>query len=332
MNQNNVEQNNAKENFSLNNFFAIEENKKVIEKCELISESENDILNIGGFTGCGKTHLLIALNEFFENKGKKCELIDSFHLFEIFKKKEILKKYFDNKIILFDDIDFVIKTNLRFFSNICKILISKNIKIICSYNFSRQKYINEFIRNIKKSECAFFEKYSLKTISIICEYICTQRNVKLSNEAKEFICNRNSKGNIRKLYNDIYTMEVYCEDDDKKFITSNDAKNILLKTMNKKTDSKYNNDANSLINSVCQYFNFDKELIKTKNKNRKAVNIRNICIYGMYTYFHFPSTLIKKVFLLNSPSSVLNAVNAVKNKMKNDIYYQKDIEHIFKNI
>jgi chromosomal replication initiation ATPase DnaA len=299
---------------SFSNFILVDGNSKVHKEAIsfLENKDKNNILLIGGFNGCGKSHFLNALGNFCIEKKKNTQLFDSSELINLIRKDELKKQCEEDEIVLFDDIDYVSKTNIKDFVENCKWISEKGKKIVATFNEADKQNI-ESLKSLLNPSIVFFEKPTINSVMRICYNFCEERKIRLSEDALLFICNRNSTGNIHKLMNDIYLIDMYKEPNRFHIITTTDIKSILISQIdNNKKESKFYNNPETLINSVCNYFYFDKKVLLKKTKRRDVINIRNICIYGLSRFYHLEHKNIAKIFKIKS----LSTINVILSKME----------------
>jgi chromosomal replication initiator protein len=319
-------------------------NSDVIGKSDNILNGKNKILFFQGSIGSGRTTIINHLA--VKYKDKKILVIESneisdkiFILLANDKNKSIesiKNNLFNYEIILFDNLEYFINKPkfCELLFNLFKELNAANKKIIISSsNTVDFKKINqEFYSYITNDLISEINKPSLNELKTISVFFVKSLNNKINftDEALDFLATRNGNGNLRKLKSDISSILFYTNEGNGT-ITVNDVKKYIEMPIKGKNNTLIV-DPNKIISSICSYFKIDENEVKSPQRNKYIVNIRNICMYGLNKKYHLTLKNIGSHFSNKSHSNVKRSVDLVQNRAEKNDQFAKEIELLFKNL
>ena len=284
-----------KQTFS--NFLSSDENITALEVCQSIAcYGEKEIINEGsvvflyGEAGCGKTHLMNAINNYYSEKGGMvfCITANNFlrTYIEAVQKQDVFlfqDNLLKNEIIIIEDVDELIGKNgtLAELNKIIEIAINDKKYVILTSKMTKNSLIEKCatFKNILSNVVSLkigSPKEALK-MNIVANYIC-ENNINIpisvvSGLIKHFDCNvRELKNYIKKLsiiqsikkfeLNTNLALEILCDD-------------VKVKLFEKKTDNE------EIIKVVADYYCIKKNDLSSKIKSANVCKARNVAIYLM---------------------------------------------------
>jgi chromosomal replication initiator protein len=84
----------------------------------------------------------------------------------------------------------------------------------------------------------------------------------------------------------------------------------------------------SIINTVCEYFDVDVDAIQTKSRKHEVVQVRQISMYLAKKHLDFSTSKIGAYIGKRDHATVLHACNMVKDQLQVDKNFRKDMENI----
>ncbi|MDR2461852.1 MAG: ATP-binding protein [Mycoplasmataceae bacterium] len=332
--------------FTFENFIVNESNEKSFTIAKKIFENNfnlNPILFVGN-VGSGKTHLLYAIANEYNNKfpNKKIKYIESedfvrdvLNSFSTQTTEKLKDDYLNLDILLIDDIQFLSKkekTNEIFFYIFNK-LIEKEKFIIMASDTQIDK-LNSFEERMKSRFSSGLvikiEKYSSDAIKkIIKKKIEYEYNdlCSISDEALEYMSNR-SDGDIRKLCGFLKTIFFNIENEKIKNITVD----IIKKYLDIESNDNFNIKPEIIISKICSLLNVDQKSVISNNKIKKNSEVRHICMLMIRQKTNMTYAQIGNLFSNRSHVTVMEGIEKAKKIFSKDSnlkdYISKNIETI----
>jgi chromosomal replication initiator protein len=293
-------------------------------------------LFIFGSTGHGKTHLIQAVGNQFkeENPGKKVfymtserfanDYVNSLNSGEINIFKERYKKY---DLLIIDDIQFIsakTKTQEEFF-HLFNHFHDSGKQLI----FSSDKHPN-FITDIEDRIKSRFnagmileiQKPDFESRIMIFRKKSALMNIHLSDELIEFLA-ANIEGNIRELEGFLNLIQCHAQLKNKD-ITINDIKE-LLKTTNK---PKKNVSVKDVIRVVSEFYGIEESSIFEKGRKKEVIKPRQVIMYLMREDFDISFPSIGEKVGNRDHSTVIHSYEKVKEDLKTNPELVQEITNI----
>lgn len=85
-------------------------------------------------------------------------------------------------------------------------------------------------------------------------------------------------------------------------------------------------------NYVCEYYKFTPDCLTTKSRKREFVILRHVAMFFIFTYTDVSLVAIGKHFGGRDHSTVLHALQEVKNAMSTDANYRANMVEIHRNL
>lgn len=356
-NEDGIPFNNFKSNldsrYKFDNFIIGNSNKFAATSALAVAEQPGNMYNplfIYGSSGLGKTHLMHAIGNYIvENSNKRVLYIpcDQFinEFVEMNRKnknnnfeavKEFKNKYRDIDVLIIDDIHNLvgaISAQQEFFNTFNE-LYSNNKQIIISSDKSPD--------DIKKLEDRLKTRFNwgLKIDILPPEFELRMNifNKKLesynlvnnfSEEVKEYIAS-NSVGDIRKLEGAMKRVYAYATMMNEDNINLDLAKEALKDFFVKSIISQ--NKIDQVIQLVSENYNISAEDLKSKKKNNEIAIPRQIAMYICRIYLNENLTKIGIEFGGKNHTTVMHAVDKIKNEISKDENINIEIQKIINQI
>ena len=285
----------AKQTFD--NFVSSEENITALEVCQSIAcysqkeiVSEGSVVFLYGETGCGKTHLMNAINNYYSGKGGSviCISANNFlrQYIEAVQKQNVFlfqDSLLKNEIIIIEDIDELMGKNgtLTELNKIIELATNDKKYVILTSKMTKNVLTEKGLsfKNILSNAVSLkigSSKEALK-MNIATNYIC-ENNINIpisvvSGLIKHFDCD------VRELKNYIKKLSII--QSIKKFeLNTNLALEILCDDVKVKLfENKATNE--EIIKIVSDYYCINKNDLSSKIKSANICKARNVAIYLM---------------------------------------------------
>lgn len=290
--------------------------------------------------GLGKTHLLNAIaNKIIKEKNLNVFLVSSEKFTNEMiasirddKMIEFRDKYRNVDVLLIDDIQFIAgkeRTQEEFFYTFNALYENQKQIVVSSDKIPRDIIsLEERLRSrFEWGLIADIQPPDFETRVAILKKKALLNNINLSDEVLYFLANKVSS-NIRELEGAMIKVAAFASFTGKEITIdlSKEAVSNLLKDEEKIITSE------AIIKSVCSYFNIKIAEIKSNRKLKEFVTPRQIAMYIIrhYTNLSFPE--IGDKFGGKDHSSVIYAVDKIKERLKKDQQLEKTIDIIVKII
>lgn len=345
---------NINKHYKFTNFVVSNFNKSAYNATRTILTNPhwNQIFITGG-VGLGKTHLLHAIgNEYrihFPNKIVKYIPIDDFirEVYNAFSiggnSVELLKqKYESYDLLLFDDVQFLEKKEKinEVFFNIFNKAASNNkiIVMTCDKDISQLKNLENRMKSRFLSGLVVkITKPDLKSIKIILENKLKESNAKfiLTNDVINYICCRYST-DIRQLEGFLNHILFYSINNDlpPNAIINLDLIKKITAEENNENISMFGFDVNPnlIIDQICSLYFVDPEIVKSKDRTKQITQIRQVCMYILRKKFNMNYSQIGSFFSGRDHSTVMESIEKIEKKIKNDIEFESFLTNLYKKI
>jgi chromosomal replication initiator protein len=298
----------------------------------------------------GKTHLLHAIgNEYAKrNPNKSVRYVSSDEFIrEIYSAltantiEGLKDRYQSVDLLLIDDIQFLAKKdkiNEIFFhifnNNVSRgqiIVITSDKPPSSLENFEermKSRFASGLMIKIGKPDLVSVQKILEEKIKEAGE------NFIFTKDALTYIAHRNSS-DIRHLEGHLHRVLFYAinnlppgaiinTDVIKNSIDNESAENI----------NNYGFDVNPgvVISQVCVAYSINPDLVKSKTRTKQSTLVRHVCMYVLRTKYNMPLEQIGSYFGGRSHSTVMEGIEKIEKKMKNDQGLKEFINNLSKKI
>ncbi len=290
---------------------------------------------IYGPTGLGKTHLIQAIGNHAQDKGKSViyttseQFMNDFtYNVQNYTMDRFREKYRKCDILLIDDIQFLsnkIQTQEEFFHTFNELHTNKSQIILTSDK--PPKMINGLEERLQSR----FEWGLLADITIpeletkiaITNKKCQLNNINISSKIVNYIAS-NMGDNIREIESAIINLNSYASIMNQE-ITLEFTKNLLREQIKSK---KENTSLEEIINIISKEFNIKVSEIKSKKRSKDIVNARRIGIYIAKHLTPNSTPDLAKFFGMKDHSAILHNLKKVEELKMSDEYYKLKIEEL----
>ena len=315
---------------------------KLITQILTTGQSLFNPIFIYSHTGLGKTHLISAFaNEYIKRFDNKTlfyidssnftkEILDA--LYKGSNDIEALKQRYSNyDVLMIDDVQYLsekAKTNEIFFNIFNNLIRSQKIIIMTSdrapdqLNGFEDRMISRFASgisiNIKEPD-----KESLK--SIIQNYI-SGKDIKLTDAAMNFILNYFNT-DIRKLIGIINKLIFFISIENEPIIIDEKAIVNILDLENANITNKKKTlviNPNSVISAVSKLYNLKLQDIIGNSRKKEHTTARHIAMYILRVEYNFSFKEIGSLMNNRDHTTVINAVEKIKEQISKD----KDLKEV----
>lgn len=327
--------------YSFSNFIEGYSNKMARIAGETIAQNPGSTsfnpLFIHGSSGVGKTHLLNAIGmKVKELHPDKRVLYVSSHLFHIQFIDAIRSNNTNDFIHFYQTIDVLIIDDMQELSGFPKTTNTffhifnhlhqnrKQLIMSCDRHPKDLKDIEErMITRFKWGLVTELEKPDLQLRKDILRDKTSRDGLVVNNEVIDFAA-ENITGSVRDLEGFIASLMAHSTFYNKE-INLELTKDILNKN-SKKEEKPITIE--SIINTVCEYFDVDVDAIQTKSRKHEVVQVRQISMYLAKKHLDFSTSKIGAYIGKRDHATVLHACNMVKDQLQVDKNFRKDMENI----
>ncbi|WAM07347.1 DnaA ATPase domain-containing protein [Mycoplasmopsis cynos] len=324
-------ENEYSDKFTFDTYLRSEFNKECVDICKDIAEQKSDlnILFISGASGIGKTHLLQAVGNRFEERGKKSIYINPL----IFNKKILLALQENNStyitkilnhlssvdIVLFDDFQIFgeerKKQTKNFIYQIIDARIHKNKPTIISTEMDikdiEPMFDERLLTRIQSGFLSKIKKPKESEYKCLLDFLFEKNNINVDivdEESKSFLIKEYSSS-IRSLLGVVAKVKYYKND----LMNANYAFNVVKNIFGDSTSLSIVTTPEIIVKKVSSYYKVTAKEIMGKTRRKEIVIARHICIILMDNLLSMSSTEIGKV-LNKDHTTVLNALKKSKNE------------------
>jgi chromosomal replication initiator protein len=327
--------------YSFSNFIEGYSNKMARIAGETIAQNPGSTsfnpLFIHGSSGVGKTHLLNAIGmKVKELHPDKRVLYVSSHLFHIQYIDAIRSNNINDFIHFYQTIDVLIIDDMQELSGFPKTTNTffhifnhlhqnrKQLIMSCDRHPKDLKDIEErMITRFKWGLVTELEKPDLQLRKNILKDKTSRDGLVVNDEVIDYAA-ENIAGSVRDLEGFIASLMAHSTFYNKE-INLELTKEILNKN-SKKEEKPITIE--SIINTVCEYFDVDVDAIQTKSRKHEVVQVRQISMYLAKKHLDFSTSKIGAYIGKRDHATVLHACNMVKDQLQVDKNFRKDMENI----
>ncbi|MCL2077064.1 MAG: chromosomal replication initiator protein DnaA [Oscillospiraceae bacterium] len=326
-------------------FIVGESNKLAYSACKAAASGGEAVYNplyIYSEPGLGKTHLLSAVSQelstnrpelniiFVHAENFVNEFVDSVKYFtgDAFKKK-----YRSADILLVDDVQFFAgkkESQVELFHTFNE-LHSKHKQIILTSDRAPKEIINMEPRLRTRFEWGLLADISIpefETRLAIIKRKAELLNLHIPNNVMEYMADR-LKNNIRQLEGAILKMNAL------KLVTEFPptiimAQNVIREVLTDQQPVPVT--VEKIINEVAGIYNVTGDEMRSQSRSAQISTARQVAIYVIHKITGLSYTAIGREFGGRDHSTIVYAINKVKNIIKKDNNYRASIEDILKNM
>lgn len=332
-------------NYTFDNFIIGPSNRFAHAAALNVANNPGKVYNplfIYGHSGLGKTHLLSAIKneikmeypnfniiytsgEHFTNELINCLRTKTNYAFH--------EKYRNCDVLLVDDIQFIAdkeSTQEEFFHTFVALRDAGKQIVLTSDRPPKEMLTlqERLLTRFESGLIADITPPSLETRMAIVKRKADDLDIVLSDEVITFLAD-NIKRNVRQLEGAVKKIKAF-QDVEGARPNVAVAKRAIADIINDKQPLPMTIE--NIINEVSRTFNVNAQDIKSDKRNANVSHARQIAIYILSQITDLSLKAIGKEFGNKHYSTVIYAINEVKEKMENDVSLKTTVEDIIKNI
>lgn len=296
---------------------------------------------IYGPTGVGKTHLLQAIGNRVHQLNHSVNIYytttESFmeNYINAIKKdrvKEFRSIYQSYQLFIIDDVHFLQKSESTLIEifHLFNALINKNAQIVLSSDQppSELEKMEDRIRTRLNSGVVIdIEKPKYEDMKIICLEKAKKLGVSISNEAVDYIV-ENIPQNIREINGALKSIHLHTMNSGGSTVDIVDVKKFIRNHIQSRTNISYE----KVIDTVCEYYGINQELLSTKLRKKEIVHTRQMIMYIFREQLGLSYSFIGKQFGNRDHTTVMHACEKINDKINECSLVQKDIEALLRKM
>ena len=329
--------------YTFNEFIETYENRLAVGSAHGVANTPGEMQNYNPFfvygkAGVGKTHIVHAIaNEIIKNNPEANVILMSGNEFYRNFSAQLNRGTYDDFEIFFQ------KANIVIFDNIDE-LIGKpqaQLELYKIFNkFHQQKKQMVFTASCAPAELTGFEERIItrfqwgltvkldvqnqETQAAILTNMAKKFKIKLSNEEISYIID-NSSGNIHELQGIIANIAVSASIN-KTAITEEVIIDALKNRQLEPIKGYF--PPQKILNAVCSYYKIDLQELKSKSRIAHIISGRQVAIYFLKKHTPLSLQAIGDHFGGKNHSTILHSIKEVKNKIKSDENFSKELKDI----
>ncbi len=299
-------------------------------------------LFIWGRSGLGKTHLLNAIKAEINKNNPSANIVyvdgetftnEIITAIRENKTREFQSKYRKADVLLVDDIQFIAgkeSTQEEFFHTFNALHgAGKQIVLVSDRPPKEIKSLEDRLRNrFEWGLIADIQPPDFETRCAIIKRKSEMMGLHIKDDVIEFIASKVTS-NIRQLEGVVKKLDAFQRLEDRPPNLANAAvaiKDILSE------DSSVPVMVEKIVNRVCTLYNVTPDDVRGKGKKQEVADARKLCMYVIKTVCGLTMKDIGKEFGDRDHSTVVYAINSVRTKMKNDVFFRDTVEDIIKTV
>lgn len=299
-------------------------------------------LFIYGDSGLGKTHLLYAIAHVIRKNNRKSKIAyikgDDFtnELIQSIrenKNQEFREKYRQADLLLVDDIQFIAgkrQTQEEFFHTFNTLYESgKQIVLTSDRPPSEMTQLEDRLQT--RFEWGLLVDVTppdFETRLAIVKNKAAMLGIELPESVADYVA-ENVTANVRQLEGTLNKILAYRDLMGDK--ADEEAVSRAIKDMLKRSN-EYVPTPEAIIDYICKYYNIDEQIIRGQQRQRDAVNGRQIAMYLIRRMTNLSLVDIGREFGGRDHTTVLHSIDKVEQQMKKDPSFAETVKEITTNI
>ena len=344
-----VSRSNLNPKYTFDTFIVGEGNRHAHATClavaDLPGQDNFNPLFLYGNSGLGKTHLMQSIAHYILQKDDKTKSFCMYHLrhlhmrlstrSRIIQQNEFREKYRNVDVLLIDDIQFIIKkesTQTEFFNTFNELYNNKKQIILSSDQPPKElQSLNERIRS--RFECGIpidIHEPDYETRMAIP----TRRKAEMDHlndipeEVFQYIA-ENVTNNIRELEGALHKIGIFSKLM-KEEVTLETAKESLKDLINKEKNETITGE--TILKTVSEHMNISPDDIRSKKRSQDIATARQVVMYLCRKLTVMSLQSAGNIVGGRDHTTVINGINRVEAKRKEDPAFNNTIETIIKKL
>ena len=335
---------NLNPDFTFEEFVIAPYNRFAYTAAQVVIEKFGTLYNpfyIYGPTGVGKTHLLQAIGNRIKKINPSLNMYyttsETFmeNYINAIKKdrvKEFRNTYRNYSLFIIDDVHFLEKSDSTIIEifHLFNALINKNAQIILSSDQppTQLDKMDARIRTRLNSGVVIdIEQPKEEDMRIVCTEKIQKMGLRMSPDAVDYIVEKVSR-NIREVNGALKSIHLHSAGNPEKEVNLEDVKRFVKNYIRPKNTASCDN----VIESVCEFYGIQKNVLTTKTRKREIVRARQIIMYIFRENLGLSYSFIGKRFGNRDHTTVMHACEKVHKGLQENSIFQKDYEKLVKHV
>ncbi|MDE0243681.1 MAG: chromosomal replication initiator protein DnaA [Candidatus Kaiserbacteria bacterium] len=294
-----------------------------------------------GPTGVGKTHLLQAIGNRVHQLNPSIKIFytttESFmeNYINAIKKdhvKEFRGTYQNYQLFIIDDVHFLQKSESTLIEvfHLFNALVNKNAQIVLSSDQppSELDKMEDRIRTRLNSGVVIdIEKPKYEDMKIICNEKAKKLGISIASDAVDYIV-ENIPQNIREINGALKSIHLHTMNTGNMSVDLVDVKKFIKNHVQSKTNISYE----KVIETVCDYYAINQDLLSTKLRKKEVVHTRQVIMYIFREQLGLSYSFIGKQFGNRDHTTVMHACEKISDKLQESSLIQKDLETLLRKM
>ncbi len=319
--------------YTFDSFVVGKSNQFVYAASRNVAENPSGKINplfIYGGVGLGKTHLMHAIGNYLQQTRPElkvcyvtCEQFTNDYIDSLRssgnKDKNISnfrEKYRNVDVLMVDDIQFIankLETQEEFFHTFND-LYQNNKQIVIASDRSPNEIptlTDRIVSRLKSGLTQDIQTPDFETRVAILKKKAQEEGYNVDEEVLDYIAEKIDT-NIRELEGSLSKVCFFANLLGKKFATMEDALAALKDEVSEKTSLS----PDTIIDTVCKYYNISRVDLLGKKKNKEFVDPRQMCMYLITDMLDLPLASISKIFDKKDHTTIIYARDKISNALK----------------
>ena len=292
------------------------------------SEKFNPLFIYGG-VGLGKTHLMHAIGNYLLKTRPElkvcyvtCEQFTNDYINSLRSTtkdnsiSQFREKYRNVDVLMVDDIQFIankLETQEEFFHTFNDLYQNEKQVIIASDRPPKEipTLTDRIITRLMSGLTQDVQSPDFETRVAILTKKAQEESYNIEDEVIDYLAEKIDT-NIRELEGSLSKVCFYANLLGKKFANMDDA----LEALKDDVTEKESLSPNTIIDTVCKYYNISKTDLLGKKKNKEFVDPRQVCMYLITDLLDLPLASIGKIFDKKDHTTIIYARDKISNALK----------------
>ncbi len=321
--------------YTFDSFVVGKSNQFVYAASRSVAENPSGKINplfIYGGVGLGKTHLMHAIGNYLAQTRPElkvcyvtCEQFTNDYIDSLRtsgnKDKSISQfreKYRNVDVLIVDDIQFIankLETQEEFFHTFNDLYQNNKQVIIASDRSPKEipTLTDRLTSRLMSGLMQDIQSPDFETRVAILKKKAQEEGYNVDDEVIDFIAEKIDT-NIRELEGSLSKVCFYANLLGKKFATMDDAKEALKEEVAEKTSLS----PDTIIETVCKYYNVSKQDLLGKKKNKEFVDPRQMCMYLITELLDLQLASVGKIFDKKDHTTIIYARDKISAQLKSN--------------
>ena len=246
--------------------------------------------------------------------------------------KEFRSIYQSYQLFIIDDVHFLQKSESTLIEvfHLFNALINKNAQIVLSSDQppSELDKMEDRIRTRLNSGVVIdIEKPKYEDMKIICNEKAKKMGITVAKDAIDYIV-ENIPQNIREINGALKSIHLHTMNTGNTSVDLIDVKKFIKNHIQSRTNISYE----KVIETVCDYYAINPDLLSTKLRKKEVVHTRQMIMYIFREQLGLSYSFIGKQFGNRDHTTVMHACEKISDKLQECSLVQKDLESLLRKM